>query len=91
MKLEPVAWLLRAKNGMVRCAFTKEPSEETREIAVLDGDTVTECYPPIPPGYVLVPVEPTEAMIDAWNLVTHWGNAQHTPQEVWKAMIEGEQ
>ena len=44
----------------------------------------------IPEGYVLVPVEPTEKMLDAfWNVVQVGNEAR--PSDIYKAMIQAAQ
>lgn len=49
--IKPVAWLVKSKRGMIRCAWTDEPSVAQLAIAEADGDTVTPLYsaPPAAP------------------------------------------
>ncbi|WP_423197884.1 hypothetical protein DFLDMN_001523 [Cupriavidus sp. H19C3] len=39
-----VAWLQRARNGMIRCARTKRPDSDDIAVAEFDGDTITPLY-----------------------------------------------
>jgi hypothetical protein len=41
---EPVAWLVKSKTGMVRCAWTEEPTQEQRMVCAFDGDTIMPLY-----------------------------------------------
>lgn len=44
----------------------------------------------LPAGYVIVPIEPTEAMLEAGKATffrTYAGTATSTPHSVWKAMV----
>jgi hypothetical protein len=41
---EAVAWLVTAKRGLVRCAWTDKPSPDQLATCKFDGDTVTPLY-----------------------------------------------
>ena len=42
--VEPVAWLVTSKRGLVRCAWTQKPSPDQLATCEVDGDIVTPLY-----------------------------------------------
>ncbi|WP_027855586.1 hypothetical protein [Marinobacterium litorale] len=56
-ELKPVAWLYEAVDESIRVT-------DYEQFAEMHGRDVTPLYA-IPEGYALVPVEPTDAMVDA--------------------------
>jgi len=41
---DPVAWLVKSKSGLVRCALTIAPDADHYETAKYDGDAITPLY-----------------------------------------------
>lgn len=63
---EPVAWLVKSKRGMIRCAWTDEPSVTQLAVSEADGDTVTPLYAVPAPAS---PAALTEAIVHAKDMV----------------------
>lgn len=82
---EPVAWLVKSKRGMIRACWSEKPSEEQVAVAEADGDTIFPLYlsaPSIPEDFVLVPKEPTPAMILAF-----WEEEDDSCTGKWDALL----
>ncbi len=79
---EPVAWM--AESGS-----TVLPDENTNPTYY---NTPLYLRPaPIPPGMVLVPKEPTEAMVEAGCNAIQWYEKEHTARYTYRAMIAAAQ
>lgn len=86
--VEPVAWMLRDKNGTTKPWPTRLNSDAYRLAVARDDYEVAPLYDapqPAPAGWQLVPVVPTHAMVRAWRSQSPGGRFH---EDSWIAMLE---